>query len=108
MTLINFEDFQKPDLRVGKIINAERIEGSDKLLRLEVDLGEEWRQIVAGIGGVYKPEELKGKEIVVVANLEPRTIKGVESQGMLLAASCEGEPVLLVPEKEVETGSKVK
>ncbi|MBI2633767.1 MAG: methionine--tRNA ligase subunit beta [Parcubacteria group bacterium] len=106
--MISFEDFQKLDLRVGKIINAERIEGSDKLLRLEVDLGEEWRQIVAGIGGVYKPEDLKGKEIIVVVNLEPKTIKGVESQGMLLAASCEGEPVLLVPEKEVEPGTKVK
>lgn len=105
---IPFSDFEKLDLCVGKIINAERVEGSDKLVRLEVDLGEEWRQIVAGVGAVYKLEDLKGKEIVVVANLEPKTIKGVESQGMLLAASCDGEPVLLVPEKEVKPGEKVK
>lgn len=106
--MISLEDFQKLDLRVGKIMEAERIAGTDKLLRLEVDLGGEWRQIVAGIGERYKPEALKGKEIIVVANLEPKTIKGIESQGMLLAAACDGKPVLLVPAEEVPPGEKVK
>jgi len=106
--MISFEDFQKLDLRVGKIIEAERVEGTDKLIRLEVDLGGEWRQLVAGVGEAYGPKELKGKEIVVVANLEPKIIKGIESQGMLLAAACEGKPVILIPEKEVPPGEKVK
>ncbi len=106
--MIKLEDFQKLDLRVGKIIEAEKISNTDKLLRIEVDLGSEWRQIVAGIGKVYQPQELKGKEIVVVCNLEPKVIKGVESQGMLLAVlDSEANPVLIVPEREVPEGSKV-
>lgn len=106
--MISFNDFKKLNLRIGKILKAERIEGADKLLRLEVDLGAERRQIVAGIAGHYATESLVGREIVVVANLEPRTIKGVESQGMLLAADCDREPVLLAPDKEVPPGSAVQ
>jgi len=108
MENINFEEFQKIDLRVGKIIEAEKIEGTDKLLKLKVDLGEEERQLVAGIAKFYQPEDLIGKEIVVVANLEPKTLRGVESQGMLLAADVEGKPVLLKPDQEVPPGTKIR
>ncbi len=107
MENINFEEFQKIDLRVGKIIEAERIEGTDKLLKLKVDLGEEKRQLVAGIAKFYQPEDLIGKEIVVVVNLEPKTFRGIESQGMLLAADVEGKPVILKPDKEVPPGTKI-
>ena len=107
MENINFEEFQKIDLRVGKIIEAERIEGTDKLLKLKVDLGEEKRQLVAGIAKFYQPEDLIGKEIVVVVNLEPKTFRGIESQGMLLAADVKGKPVILKPDKEVPPGTKI-
>jgi len=108
MENINFEEFQKIDLRVGKIIEAEKIEGTDKLLKLKVDLGEEKRQLVAGIAKFYQPEDLIGKEIVVVANLEPKILRGIESQGMLLAADVEGKPVLLKPDQEVPPGTKIR
>jgi methionine--tRNA ligase beta chain len=104
---IRFEDFQKIDLRVGKVLEAEKVEGSEKLLKLIVDLGSEKRQLVAGIARYYKPEDLIGKEIVVVVNLEPKKLMGIESQGMLLAADIEGEPVILIPEKEVPPGVKI-
>jgi len=106
--MIPFDDFAKLDLRAAKILTAERIEGSDKLLRLELELDSEWRQIVAGIGKMYEPTDLIGKEIIVVANLEPRVIKGIESQGMLLAASSPEGPVLIIPDKEVPPGTSVK
>jgi methionine--tRNA ligase beta chain len=106
--MISFEDFQKIDLRVAKIIKAEKIEGSEKLLNLEIDLGSEKRQIVAGISQFYEPEDLIGKEIVVVANLEPKKLMGIESQGMLLAAEKDGKPVILIPEKEVPPGTKIR
>ena len=105
--MISFEEFKKIDLRVAKILTAGEIEGADKLLKLEVDLGGETRQIVAGIKESYKPEDLVGREIIVVANLEPRLIKGVESQGMLLAAESGGGPVLIWPDKNVGAGRKV-
>ena len=95
------------DLRVGKIIEAERVEGADKLLKLKVDLGEEERQLVAGIAKFYQPENLIGRELIVVANLEPKTLMGIESQGMLLAASVEGRPVILEPDEEVPPGTKI-
>jgi methionine--tRNA ligase beta chain len=105
---IRFEDFQKIDLRVGKVLEAEKVEGSEKLLKLIVDLGSEKRQLVAGIAKYYNPEDLIGKEIVVVANLEPKKLMGIESQGMLLAADVNGEPVILIPEKEVPPGTKIR
>ena len=108
MKTISFEDFKKVEIRIGKIISAEKIEGSDKLLKLEVDLGIEKRQVVAGIAQFYNPEDLIGKEIPIVANLEPRVLKGFESQGMILAVDSEGKPVILQPEKEVPPGSEVK
>ncbi len=105
--MINFEEFQKIDLRIGKVIEAEKIKGSNKLLRLKVDLGEEKRELVAGISKFYQPENLIGREIVVVMNLEPKILKGIKSQGMLLAASVEGRPVILEPDEEVPPGTKI-
>ena len=107
--MINFEDFKKLDLRIAKIINAERVENSEKLLKLELNVGEEKsRQIVAGIAKVYSPKDLIGREIAIVANLEPKTIFGLESNGMLLAANEEGEPILLKPDQEVLPGTKIQ
>ena len=105
---ITIDEFKKIDLRIARVISARKVENSDKLLLLEIDLGEEKRQIVAGIAEYYKPEELIGKEIVVVYNLQPAKIRGYESQGMLLAAKDnKGRLAILTPEKEVDPGSKV-
>lgn len=113
--MINYEDFSKTELKVGRVLSAERVEGSEKLLKLQVDLGEKGeagtaltRQILAGIGKVYAPENLVGKEIVVVANLEPRMLMGLESQGMLLAASGSEGPIILTLEREVLPGSVIR
>jgi len=106
--LIPITDFMKVHLRIGKVISAERVKKSDKLIKLQVDTGE-LRQIVAGIGKTYSPEDLIGKKIVVVANLQPAKLMGVESNGMLLAATgSDGVPVILMPEKDVEAGAKIK
>lgn len=104
---INFDEFKKVELKVVKILEAERVDGSEKLLKLQVDLGEEQRQIIAGIGKTYSPESLINKEIVIVANLEPRKIMGLESQGMVLAASSDNGPIALCPEKDVAPGSSI-
>ena len=107
--MVNYDDFKKIDLRVAKILKAERVEGSEKLVKLQIDVGElGQRQLIAGIGTIYTPEILVGKQIVIVANLEPRKLMGYESQGMLLAASDELGPVLLAPESEVEPGTVIK
>lgn len=106
---IPFSDFAKLDLRVAQIIKAEEIPNKDKLLKLTISLGEEKRTIVAGIKQYYKSEELKGKKIIVIANLQPTTLAGVLSDGMLLAALTEdlSKVVLLTPEKDIPNGSKV-
>lgn len=104
----SFEDFKKLELRIGIITEAERVEHSDKLLRLQVTIGDETRQIIAGIGTQYDPSSLTDKEIVLITNLEPRMIMGLESQGMVLAASGEEGPVLLQPERHVDAGSEVR
>jgi methionine--tRNA ligase beta chain len=108
--MINFEDFKKIDLRVAKIISAEKIEESEKLLKLTLDLGDEFpeRTVLAGISKFYNPEDLIGKEIIIVANLEPRKIMGMESEGMLLAAVDGERPVILNPESEVPPGTKIQ
>ena len=106
--LIAIQDFAKAELRIGKVVSAERVKKSDKLLCLQVDTGG-MRQIVAGIGKTYAPEDLIGRKIVVVTNLQPAKLMGVESQGMLLAATgADGVPVILMPEKDVAEGSKIK
>lgn len=104
---IPFEDFKKLDLKIAKILQAEHIENSEKLLKLLVTIGSEERQIIAGIGKVHEPDSLIGREIIVVVNLEPKQLMGLESQGMLLAAN-DGEPVLLVPEREVPPGTMIQ
>ena len=106
--MFTFEEFQKIDLRTAEIIKAEEIEGSDKLLKLQLKVGDEEKQILAGIKQAYSIEELRGKMIVIVNNLEPRELMGQQSCGMLLAADNDGVPVLLSIDKEVKSGSKIK
>lgn len=105
---IKYEDFTKLDLVVANIETAEKVQGVDKLIRLIIDIGSEKRQLIAGIAEYYKPEELIGKQIIVLSNLEPRKFRGLESQGMLLTADIDGRPVLLKPEKELPSGSPIK
>src|SRR3989344_1533983 len=103
--MITIEDFGKLEIKIGKILSSERVEGTEKLLRLEVDFGSEsgigTRQIVSGIAQFYNPEELVGKLCPFLVNLEPRMLKGIESQGMLVAASVAGNCVLLHPDTDV-------
>lgn len=106
--LISIEDFARIDLRVATIRSAERIEGADRLFRLQVDLGQEQRQLVAGIAQHYTPEDLIGKQVCVVANLKPAKLRGVESHGMLLAASANDTVSILTPLRPVPSGTKVK
>jgi tRNA-binding EMAP/Myf-like protein len=133
MEVISFEDFKKVEIRIGKILSAEKVESSDKLLKLEVDFGfqeteiktmqmaEEKgtestkkeiipikRQIIAGIAQFYAPEDLIGKECPFAYNLAPRMLKGLESQGMILCPSDNNGPVLLHPDKEIDPGSEIK
>jgi len=105
---LSFEEFQKLDLRVGRIVNAELVPKANKLLKLTVDLGHEHRTVVAGIAESYRPEALVGKNIILVANLAPRTLRGIESQGMVLAAESDGQIVLAGFDVPVPPGSKVK
>jgi len=149
--MATFDDFKKLELKIAKILSAERVEGSEKLLKLQIDVGEKilkdaestiqeaagdekeavsgeeeeeignsdtngekdvaqkikTRQLIAGIGKSYSPEELVGMEIVIIANLEPRKIMGLESQGMLLAAGDGKGPILIVPQKDAEPGTKI-
>ena len=103
-----YDDFARLDIRVATVKEVERVPGSRKLYKLKVDLGDEERTLVAGLAGYYTEEELRGKRVIVVANLEPKKIMGVESQGMLLAAD-DGENVaLLVPDRDVRPGAKVR
>ncbi len=106
--MITYDDFAKIDLRVATILQAEKVEGADKLLRLQIEVGEEKRQIVAGIAQHYAPESLVGKQIVVVANLKPAKIRGIESNGMLLAVNDGQKLVVVSPEAVVASGTKVK
>jgi methionyl-tRNA synthetase len=106
---ISIDDFAKVELRVAQVKVAERVKGADKLLRLEVDLGTERRQIVAGIAEAYAPETLIGRKVVIVANLAPRKLRGLESNGMIVAASPEGgKPVLCGFLEDVPIGSRLK
>ncbi len=106
--LIGIEDFAKVQLRIGKIVSAERVEKSEKLIKLSVDIGTETRQVVAGIGKHYSPEQLLDKQIVIVANLKPAKLMGVESQGMLLAAGSGDVLSVVTPDREIKPGAKVK
>ena len=106
---ITFDDFAKVKLRVGRIIEAADHPNADKLLVLKVDLGSEQRQIVAGLRGFYTAQQLVGRNIILVANLAPRMMRGLESQGMLLAASTadRSRVIVLAPESDIEPGSVV-
>lgn len=109
--MINYDDFAKLEMKLGKILSVEIVEGADKLLRLSVDVGEEVpRQIVSGIRTFFAdPQELVGMTCPFLTNLEPRVIRGIESQGMILAASTpEGGFALLVPHTELPPGTKLK
>lgn len=107
---ISIEDFAKVDMRVGQVKSAERVAGADKLLKVMVDIGDEVRQVVAGIAEVYKPEDLLGRKVILVANLQPRKLRGVESNGMIVAASAppDGKPVLAGFLEEVPVGARLK
>ena len=106
--MITFDDFMKLDIRIGTVTGADKVEGADKLIRLEIDLGGEHRQVVAGMAPTYTPEEFIGKQVPILVNLEPRKLRGVESQGMILAVDVEGKPVMLLPDREVPSGSMVR
>lgn len=127
MANINYDDFKKIELKTAKVLKAERVEGSEKLIRLEVDCPDTGipassgqadneennsaatRQIVAGIGLKYQPEDLIGKTIIIVANLEPRKLMGLESRGMLLAASNQEQgPILLTVMEDINPGSEIR
>ncbi|KKQ65656.1 MAG: Methionine-tRNA ligase [Candidatus Daviesbacteria bacterium GW2011_GWA2_38_24] len=108
MTNISIDDFSKVKMKVGTIVNATEVEGSDKLLKLQVSFGEgDLRQILSGIKRWYKPLQLIGKQFVFVTNLEPRKMMGLESQGMIMACG-EDKPILLKPSKKVPNGTKVR
>ncbi len=106
---IQYDDFAKLELRVATVLDAQAHPNADKLLLIKVDLGAEQRQIVAGIRAYYEPEQLIGKQVVIVANLAPRTMRGFESQGMILAASTEdrSQVIVLSPERPITAGSRV-
>ena len=106
--MISIDDFRKVELKVATVKSAEAHPNADRLIVLQVDLGSEQRQICAGIRNHYTPEELVGKQVVVVANLETAKLRGLESQGMLLAASDDGHVIILTPEKPVLAGAQVK
>ncbi len=107
--MITIDDFKKVEIKIGTILEVEEIEGSEKLYKLTVDLGEEQpRQILSGIKKWYKPMELIGSQAVFVANLEPRSMMGLESQGMIMAADGEEKPILLKPASEIAPGSKIR
>ena len=108
-SFVSIEEFKKMDLRLAEVLSAEKVSSADKLLKLTLSLGEEKREVVAGIAQYYQPEELVGKKVVMIVNLQPAKIRGIESQGMILAAvDQENKLTLLVPEKDVSTGAKIR
>jgi methionyl-tRNA synthetase len=108
MDIITYDEFKRMDLRVGEILKADRVEGTEKLVKMEVDIGTETRQMIAGIADKYAPEDLEGKKVIVIANLKPAVIRGIESQGMLLAAEVDGKAILPVFTEDIPAGAKVR
>jgi methionine--tRNA ligase beta chain len=106
--MITYDDFMKLDIRIGTIMAAEKVAGTDKLIRLEIDLGAERRQVIAGMATTYRSEEFIGKQVPVLVNLEPKKLRGIESHGMILAVDVSGRPILLLPDREVPAGSAVR
>ena len=107
MDTITFEDFKKTEIRIGKITACEKVENADKLLKLQVDFGSFQRQIVSGIAESFTTEELVGKKLPFIVNLEYRKFKGEESQGMLMAIDVPEKTVLLIPETDIPEGTEV-
>jgi len=105
---IGIEDFAKVQMRVGQILEAEKIEGSRKLIKMRIDIGTEVRQVVAGIAEAYDPASLLNRKVVLVANLKPARLMGVESNGMIVAASVDGKPVLATFTEDVPNGALLK
>lgn len=105
---ISIDRFFEIELRVAEVLEAERVEKTDKLMRLQIDLGDEKRQLVAGVAQSYTPEQMVGRRIIVVANLQPATIRGVESQGMLLAADLDGRPIVAGFDEAIPLGTRVR
>ena len=105
--MVKFDEFKKMDLRIARIKDVSEHPNADKLYVITIDSGGEERQVVAGIKEYYKPEELKGRSVVVITNLEPATIRGIESKGMILAAKGTKTLSILIPEKDVEIGSPI-
>lgn len=108
LSQITIEDFARVQMRVGQILEAEKIEGSRRLIKLRVDIGTEVRQVVAGIAEAYEPANLLNRKVVIVANLKPAKLMGVESNGMIVAASIDGKPVLATFTEEVPNGALLK
>ncbi len=107
--MITIDEFRRLDLRIGEIVAAERMAGTDRLLKLTVDVGTETRVLVGGLGAAYPPGDLLGLKVVVATNLEPATIRGVRSEGMLLGAACSGAlPALLTVHRPVPNGTSVQ
>ncbi len=105
--MISFMDFKKTELRIGEVVSVENHPNADKLYVLKVNTGDGERQLVAGLRPYYKPEELQGKKVVVVVNLDPAVLRGQKSEGMLLAAQDGSSVVILVPERDVRPGSPI-
>jgi len=108
LSQISIEDFAKVQMRVGLVLEAEKIEGSRRLIKLKVDIGTEVRQVVAGIAEAYEPASLLNRKVVIVANLKPAKLMGVESNGMIVAASVDGKPVLATFTEEVAVGALLR
>lgn len=107
--MITLDDFKKLEIRIGKVVSAERVPDADKLIKFIFDLGDEQRQIIAGMAEFFdNPSILVGKEMPVIVNIEPRKFRGYESHGMIIAADVNGRPILLYPEEEIPPGSMVK
>jgi methionine--tRNA ligase beta chain len=106
--MVTFEDFAKLEIKIGTVVSCCKVEGADKLLRLQVDMGDDTRQIITGMAEFFPVDHLVGKQIPILTNLEPRKFKGLESQGMILAADVGGRPILLHPEANIPAGSIVK
>ncbi|MBU2564015.1 methionine--tRNA ligase subunit beta [Patescibacteria group bacterium] len=106
--MISFEDFQKLDIRIGEILEAEPVPETDKLFKLKIDLGNEQRDLVAGIADTYSAQDIIGKQIPILINLEPKTIKGIESKGMILAIDVDNKATLIHPDKKIINGSKIR
>jgi len=105
---IQFPDFEKIEIKMGKVTACEKVENTDKLLKLTIDFGDEVRTVLTALAEFFEPDHFVGKTIPVLVNLESRTIKGIESQGMILAAESDGKPTLLLPETDVNPGSPVR